>query len=263
MIFNKPPIREVIEKDGVLIPAYHMSSGPWMHPDTEENYRKNLKKQPKDWYYRDKEIYYNVNSFGYRTKEFNELDWENSLVIFGDSCVFGVGVSEEDTVAKQLEKLTGIKTINLGTPGASLTFTMHNMVMLLQSFPRPKYVVNSLCPPQRTVLYGNTELWNLGSWSNDKYSDFILDWNRDPYNVQTQMMLTLKTMRELWKDKTSYCVLNYDIKYLKDECVYIHQIDFARDVYLDENKIVVAHPGVETHMNAAYRIARFFDLPRA
>jgi len=63
--------------------------------DTEELFNHNLKIMPQDWFYRTNPVNYTVNSQGYRTEEFEKIDWAQSVVIFGCSTVFGTGVSDE------------------------------------------------------------------------------------------------------------------------------------------------------------------------
>uniref|UniRef100_UPI002622C6EF hypothetical protein n=1 Tax=Acidovorax sp. TaxID=1872122 RepID=UPI002622C6EF len=50
--------------------------------DTPEYFKKRLSTMPDDWHYRTKEIYYTSNRLGYRTVEFDSVDWQNSAVLF-------------------------------------------------------------------------------------------------------------------------------------------------------------------------------------
>ena len=63
--------------------------------DTPENLKKNLSKQPADWYYQDKEIYYKWNSTGHRCKEISDIDLSNYILTIGCSHTVGVGLELE------------------------------------------------------------------------------------------------------------------------------------------------------------------------
>ena len=70
--------------------------------DCEERLIENLKKLPNTWRYATEDITYTMNSHGYRTKQFDNIDWNNSVVILGCSCVFGTGINESDTISYTL-----------------------------------------------------------------------------------------------------------------------------------------------------------------
>lgn len=91
----------------------------FMYSDHENSYLKNLKTRLADWQWRHKEIWYETNDQGYRCKNWNEYDWNNSILFFGGSIVFGVGVSSEQTVPAQLSQMLNYDVINLGAPATS------------------------------------------------------------------------------------------------------------------------------------------------
>ena len=63
----------------------------WFDQDTKERAKKNY---TPEWKYATKRIEYHVNSDGYRTKEWSDVHWKNSIVLLGCSYVYGVGVAE-------------------------------------------------------------------------------------------------------------------------------------------------------------------------
>ena len=109
----------------------------WFDQDTKERAKKNY---TPEWKYATKRIEYHVNSDGYRTKEWNDIHWANSIVLMGCSYVYGVGVAEDETISHQLEDKIGHPVINMGVPGSSPTFTIHNLSCLLAQY-NPKGVV--------------------------------------------------------------------------------------------------------------------------
>jgi len=110
--------------------------------DKEELFQINQQTQPKDWIYRTKEIVYSYNEHGFREKCFKEIDWKNSVVMFGCSFVEGVGLAEEDTIARQLEKNMQTPVVNLGVGGSGIDVACWNSTTLHEYYPTPKAVVH-------------------------------------------------------------------------------------------------------------------------
>lgn len=251
----------LIDQDYKLFPS-PVPSGffQWFDPDNEDLFKENLKRQSKDWYYRDHKVDYQTNSFGYREKEFDKIDWKNSMVIFGDSIVFGIGVSEEDTLSKVIERLTGIPVINLGVTGASPIFTLHNSMLFLQSFPLPKYVVFGWSGDTRVPYYHQKYIQHLGEWDIEK-SNFVKGWCEDSFNGITHTKMSVKIARELWKDKAQYCEFSFfDSVADAIGCDYIKFLDFARDETKDENGTKIGHPGRKTLLSLSNKIIKKFNL---
>ena len=89
-----------------LLDEYDPGEHKFISNDTREMFAESLKKNPEDWYYRTHEVKYILNSEKFRTKEFKDIDWKNSIVLIGCSCTFGIGVTEEDTIAANLQEIT-------------------------------------------------------------------------------------------------------------------------------------------------------------
>jgi hypothetical protein len=167
--------------------------------DSKELFEQNLKTQPEDWYYRTNPVRYTLNSSGYRTKEFDDIDWKESIVMFGCSQVFGIGVTDEHTIPYFLEQLSGRPVINMGIGGSSIQTVLHNSIILNDSkYPTPKAVVNMWTDLNRYQLYENNFAINVGTWrnSNDKF--------RTPDNMIPFNLMNIKMVRNLWKNKTIY-----------------------------------------------------------
>lgn len=121
--------------------------------DTSEKFTQNLKIMPEDWYYRNRIIRYTTNSFGYRAPEWNQVDWKNSIVIFGCSYIFGDGVDDTETIPYFVEKITGIPTINLGVGGSSQLWHLHNSMLIFENYGAPKAVVFAWPDKTRILRY--------------------------------------------------------------------------------------------------------------
>jgi hypothetical protein len=173
--------------------------------DSKTNFEKHLKTLPEGWYYRNHDVKYTLNSFGYRTKPFDTINWEESIVIFGCSTVFGIGVTDEHTIPYFLEQISGRPVVNMGIPGSSNQLITHNNVILSDSkYPIPKVVINSWTGLTRYVLYEKEFVKCMGSWSKDidnnyKPSTFETSHNLIPFNL-----MNIKTSRNIWRNKTIY-----------------------------------------------------------
>jgi hypothetical protein len=112
--------------------------------DYEELYLKNKKEKGPDWYYYDNEIEYKFNSWGYRAKEFDDLD-DDYLLTFGCSYTEGVGLHYDDMWSTKLSKTLDLDIFNLGAGGTSPDFQMYNTILffnhVLKLNKLPKLVV--------------------------------------------------------------------------------------------------------------------------
>ena len=124
--------------DGVTAPGVHS----FLPVDTRADFIENLKKNPKDWYYRNNTVDYTLNSNKFRTKEFEDIYWKNSIVLIGCSCTFGTGITDDDTIAAYLQKITGKYVVNLGQMAASNGVIAYNSYYLKENYPTPLAVVN-------------------------------------------------------------------------------------------------------------------------
>jgi hypothetical protein len=165
--------------------------------DSKELFEQNLITQPDDWYYRTHPVKYTLNSFGYRTKEFDDIDWKESIVMFGCSQVFGTGVTDEHTVPYFLEQLSGRPVINMGISGSSIQTALHNSIILNDSkYPTPKAVVNMLTSLARFHLYEEDSDHRSNKKHGRTYSNLV---DIVPFNL-----MNIKMIRNLWKNKTIY-----------------------------------------------------------
>lgn len=240
----------------LLLPNQELLTGihDWFDQDSEELYRKNLKELPQVWQYRTKKFNYTLNSAGYRTKEFNDINWAKSIVIFGDSSVFGVGLPEEYTISGQIEKILNIPVINLGAPGSSSLYTLHNSVILSESYPTPKAVVSLWTSPYRLPYYTDDRVMHCGNWNFDRFKIGYY-WSENKINASMQLKLNVMAFREIWKNKTNYSELSlYKSTSKILQCGFVNQIDFARDMRKQESGDYVAHPGERTNKIIAEKI---------
>lgn len=218
--------------------------------DSESLYLKNLQEMPPTWIWRNKKVKYSINSQGYRSPEWNTIDWSQSTLLFGCSFTFGVGISDEDTCGKQLESIIGSPVVNLGVSGGSPMLQWVNSSILVHNCVAPKAVVYIWPPAHRVVeLLPTQRAVHHGPWSD-------ADWGRYWITHDTHSLEYLRylvwTTTAMWKCP----VVHYHIDY--DTCNQITELeplglgpnDYARDW---NNGI--AHPGPEANRYWAEKIA--------
>jgi hypothetical protein len=237
------------------VPQYENNTSSvqhWGGSDNEERYKINLKKQPEDWYYRDRQINYTFNSSGYRTREFNEIEWEKSIVIFGCSHVMGDGIDDSETISANLENLTGIPTINMGVWAASMEYTMFNQTILRSYYPRPLAVINVWPCLDRATWFHKDKVEHLLPWSvkwnPTQTNSLIMALNEDRYHHIIRGNITRLMAEQLWKHDGLYydCTTNLIDAEALTHCDYIHRDKKARDC---------SHPGKEWSLKTAKHFA--------
>jgi len=204
----------------------------------EKDFKKNLKIQSTNWVYRTKKIFYRNNNFGFRTKSFDRVNWQDSIVVLGCSNVYGIGLAEEDTISHKLEQILKISTINLGVPASAVDLSCWNSLILHEKNYRPRAIVQIWSDLARYTDKAGNILRPFGAGSKEYIGE--LDW-------EERAKFYTMSDRALWRGKAAYHegsffshvanTLNID-SFRCDDC--------ARDL---------AHPGIESVQIAAERIA--------
>jgi hypothetical protein len=228
---------------GKFLPQATTVSKNYVGSDTEKLYKKNLSIQPDTWYYKNNNIEYNLNKHKYRTTEFDKIDWANSIVIFGCSNVFGLGLHTEDTVSNQLSELTNLNVVNMGAPASSMKYSLYNSVILANKYPTPIMVVQLWTSIDRMVHFNRYDINHEGSWNTNEHS-----YLNNTQNAICNSILDNMTSKNLWSTRTKY----YDCTFFKHThetigCDYVKPVDFARDLH---------HPGRQSMKNIAELIAK-------
>jgi hypothetical protein len=208
--------------------------------DTEEKFQDSLRTMPDNWYYRTHPIHYNVNSEGYRTIEFDQINWGKSIVIIGCSNVFGVGLETEHTIPAKLSELLSTPVINLGHPGSSIAVALHNNVILKENYPKPLGVINLWTHHSRCVYY-STELKHFthAMMEQNNYMDL---WNRDAIHARVNALIMSKAVRLLWSNTP------YTDASIHDDTADIIGCEF---IPADRNARDQLHPGIDSASHIA------------
>lgn len=220
--------------------------------DSPDEFENNLMRMPADWYYRHALVNYTVNKQGYRAPEFNTVDWANSIVIFGCSNVFGTGVDDPYTIASQLSKLVNKPVINMGAGGSSITFSLHNNIILRSGYPMPFAVVNLWSEPSRTVYYHKRRITSYGIW-NMEQGDYMDAWAAESSHGDTHAVIASKTGKILWENTNYFEASHFTNTASLLDCKLVPHLwpDRARDN---------VHPGILTNYNTAVFLAENLKL---
>lgn len=163
----------------------------FIETDTESDYIINKEKIGHSWYYYEKEIVYEYNSWGYRSKDFTELK-DDYILTFGCSFTEGIGLCYDDLWSTKMSKKLNYDVLNLGMGGTGPDFTMYNSILyhnfILQNGKIPKLVIYQWSFTERTSYFfidNKTdkiyqELFSL-SYPEKYYppnSKYYLDWHK-------------------------------------------------------------------------------------
>lgn len=214
--------------------------------DSYTTYCINLQTQSPDWVWRNSPVSYTLNSQRYRSLEWKDCDWDNSILVFGCSMVYGVGVTDQDTLPSQITNLTGIPTINLGMGGSGLTFQLANSIILKEHNISPKLVIY-VWPDQsrQTEFQSSNHVLHHGAWNLD--SSWMKELMINDTHTRCLSDYLIRNMRLLWD-----CPV-IEASWYSNMCESTNAIklplisDYARDR---------AHPGPTTLKESALVISK-------
>ena len=237
--------------------SLHLDNGApnknWSIGESLESFEEAKKKAPADWKYLTKKVEYNVNRSGYRTKEWEEIDWKESVVIFGDSCTFGSGLAEDETISAVLEQKIGRPVINMGSPGCSNHQIVNNCSTLIEKFDIPYAVIINWSTSDRFRYYFKNGYHDVGPWDSDNKGEPIdgvdisklwLSTYMDRYNELCTTYYLSKIASALWKGRTKYITISYFdyIAHYTRADMFFKIKNTARDL---------VHPGYENSLEVA------------
>ena len=203
------------------------------------------------WVYANKQIEYKFNSQGYRSAEWDDINWQESVVVFGCSNVLGEGLAEADTIPCVLSKLLGRSVVNLGVSGTSIALSSYNSTMLCNNLPTPYAIVQIWTALARMELYTNDSI-KLHTAAQHGHTDttsneFYRSWVSYPENPSTHMFFNALSSKLMCKSKTKYYEASFFLETANMlQCDYITAVDYSRDC---------AHPGIKTAKLVAKQIA--------
>jgi hypothetical protein len=154
----------------IHIPPKSNKTLDFAQTDSEENFLILKEKLGKDWYYYDKDIEYKYNSWGYRSKEFSELN-DDYILVLGCSFTEGIGLHYDDMWSTKLANELNMDVFNLSIGGSGPDIVFYNTILfhnfVLKNGKLPKYVVYQWTFENRTsyMFYHESNLINLETFS--------------------------------------------------------------------------------------------------
>jgi len=201
---------------------------------------------------------YTINDQGYRTINFDSVDWQRSVVVFGCSMVFGIGLADSDTITFQLEKMLYRPVINMGVPASSIIYSFINQLTLAENVDKPHAVVNLWTSVKRQTYFLNNKTIHLGPWV-DKDRDRGFDhldirkfrqiyglWNFDISNPNYHNYTAKRTADLLWKNTK-----HIQGSFFEDTANILDVEHFSINDYASDDM----HPGPNSIKVAAEKIA--------
>jgi hypothetical protein len=224
----------------------------YCYGDSRSFYETNLLKQDKDWPWRNRKVEYHLNSQGFRCPEWSSIDWDRSIVCFGCSMTFGVGVDGPDTWVSQLGQILGVSTVNLGWPGASVGFMWANSLELIRAGIRPRAVIYYWPDAARVCEFlGGGQVYNWGIWEQTQ---------------QRSSRPWLGSLGQAWieRDRHALASAHYMMDSLSWPCARLDLTwDFSGQYqgraehlhFMTDRARDLGHPGVASHRDMARAVA--------
>lgn len=212
--------------------------------DNLENLKENIKKQPEDWKYRTKNITYTLNSYGYRTTEFDKISWKDSIVVFGCSNVFGISIDDTETLPYYLSNFSGRNVVNMGIPASSNELMLYNSLMLKKKYGAPYCVIIIWSGYERSTYFIDNHVSHIGAWnykedSKKLFEDYLYEkLQYSSVNSVIKNNYIINCAKELWNN-----TIYYDCTFFGDTSK-LFEVDWLPSFITDSRDL--SHPGSES-----------------
>ena len=121
-------------------------------------------------------VVYDLNNDSYRAPEWQDCDWERSVLFFGCSEIFGVAANIDETVPYLYTDITGIPSVNLGIPGGSNGQIAQLCEAVLHMIGvEPAAIVVAWAPLERLHIRYHDHHYTVGPWNVDNPEQFDTD----------------------------------------------------------------------------------------
>ena len=174
----------------------------WSSTDSADAFDSNLKNHRdklEKYGWLDTEIYYDLNSYGYRCDEFYED--KDSYVGIGECFTYGTGLPADMSWTSLLEKNIQKKVWNLGLCTTGLDTSFRTLLTWLPVI-KPKAVLmleNSTLARETWYIDENNEEWNtcIGFWSDLEWQQEICQSKTERYLNRRKNLLAIKELCDM------------------------------------------------------------------
>ncbi len=190
-------------------------------------------------------INYRANRSGWRCDHFTD---EPSIVFFGCSFTYGVGMHEDDIWPTKVSKHFNMKCCNLGTPAHNLgASSLYTSLWMQDEIPNAKAFVIKLQAPNRITFFTEDDfvgrkkfLCNITHWITQMYPD-------SESRVLSKIVKGIEPTSQVNDVKDLLLITSYAEKHN----IPVIFADNSQDKYFNKNGDSVArdwgHPGAEWH----------------
>lgn len=190
-----------------------------------------------------------VNKNGYRTAEFETIDWKNSIVVFGCSTVFGTGLDENETICYHLREMLNKPVINMGVPASSIMYSVYNQLALKEQYT-PYAVINLWTSLPRHTYFIDQKPINLGPWVDSRELGkhlhmFYSLWSLSDQNVNKNAQFLKRIADTFWTD-TKHIQASFF-----EDTANLFDIEFLQ---IADHAADGTHPGPLTAMDVAEKL---------
>lgn len=218
--------------------------------DNLAKFRRNLRDQPPEWYWRKHPVRYTLNSQQYRCNEWDQINWSESILVFGCSFVFGEGVDDNQTLPYYLSEILDVPCINLGQPGGSITMNWANSTRICDYGITPKAVIY-LWPAYHRLseFRDRVSIINRGPWTTREDSILATEWMAHDEQSKQFSYYCTRSSRLLWQCP----VLEYSWDVETVTALGLRSLTMGSPVSYARD---MSHPGPDFHSQAAATIAK-------
>ena len=209
--------------------------------DTKIQFIENSKKMPEDWYYHNIPISYEINKYGHRSKNFEDINQDNYMLCIGCSHTVGVGLELEKTYPYLLSKELGMDYYNLSVPATGIDVLEYNLLTwYFKMQKKPKLLVIQWPDHSRFIEYDfeRSRALERGSWNNESnYVSFIVN-AEESGMFYGRKALSIALIKAVTKDTPT---VNFNYAKQREygiDNIYFSMIDKARDL---------SHAGIQSH----------------
>ena len=214
--------------------------------DSESLFQENLQSQSADWIYRTKEIVYERNEFGHRSKSVVDID-SDFILVTGCSYAEGIGLASKDTFASVVATQLGLDYYNLALASSGPDLIYHNLSLWFKNIKKiPKYVIIQQTFPDRAYIAKNEGILPLGPWFPRIPKGLVTEDEKTKFE-HLVMSNMCEHYYKIMRDQFTAHMDSLGVKVVEILAGEFKELDVARDL---------KHPGIASHQEAAVQVLK-------